>query len=245
LWIDLFYFISRAAYKEADRIIALFNRNQCIQQELGAPRERTQVISNGVDLEKYTIEKVSHQGFIVGAILRVVPIKDVMTLIRAFKIVTGLIQNVKLMLIGPTDEDLDYYKQCLSLVDILNLTDEVEFTGTVDVRAYMKQIDVLVLTSISEGQPLVILEGMASAIPIVSTDVGSCRQLLEDNRYEGACGLLTNLVSPNETAVQIIRMLNDAKSREDMGKSGRLRVERAYSQKKFIESYKNIYQELR
>ena len=245
LWIDLFYFISRAAYKEADRIIALFNRNQCIQQELGAPRERTQVISNGVDLEKYTIEKVSHQGFIVGAILRVVPIKDVMTLIRAFKIVTGLIQNVKLMLIGPTDEDPDYYKQCLSLVDILNLTDEVEFTGTVDVRAYMKQIDVLVLTSISEGQPLVILEGMASAIPIVSTDVGSCRQLLEDNRYEGACGLVTNLVSPNETAVQIIRLLNDAKLREDMGKNGRLRVERAYSQKKFIESYKNIYQELR
>lgn len=245
LWIDLFYFLSHITYKEADSIITLFQRNQGIQQEIGAPKDRTAIIANGVDLEKFTVQKVAKQGMIVAAISRIVPIKDVMTLIRAFKIVSEEIEDVKLLLIGPTDEDPDYYKQCLSLVNMLKLTEVVEFTGRVDVRNYMGQIDVLVLTSISEGQPLVILEGMASAIPIVSTDVGSCRELVEEDQFEGSCGIITNLVSPNETAVQILKLLKDPKLREEMGRNGRLRVERAYNQKKFIDSYRNIYQGLR
>lgn len=245
LWIDFFYFISVAAYKEADKIITLFERNRNIQLELGAPKERTQVISNGVDLKKYNIEKDVHEGYNVGAILRVVPIKDVMTLIRAFKIVKQTIESAKLYLIGPTDEDPEYYQQCKGLVKLLNLETEVVFTGRVDVKEYLKKIDVLVLTSISEAQPLVILEGMASGIPVVATDVGSCRELLEKDGDEGTCGIITNLVSPNETATQIIKLLRDPNLREKMGQSGRCRVERAYSKEFFIDNYRKIYEGIR
>ncbi|MCK4257999.1 MAG: GT4 family glycosyltransferase PelF [Halanaerobiales bacterium] len=245
LWIDFFYFLSTAAYKEADTIIALFERNRNIQLELGVPRDRTRVISNGVDLKRYTVEKEVHVGYNIGAILRIVPIKDVMTLIRAFKIIKETVDSVKLYLIGPTDEDPEYFQQCKGLVKILQLEENIIFTGRADVKEYFKKIDVLVLTSISEAQPLVILEGMASGIPVVSTDVGSCKELLEKDENEDVCGIVTNLVSPNETAAQILRLLKNPDLRNIMGQNGRKRVERAYSKELFIENYRKIYERIR
>ncbi len=244
LWIDFFYFISTAAYREADKIVTLFERNRQIELNLGAPVDRTFIIPNGVDLMQYTTEKIDHSGYHVGAILRVVPIKDVMTLIRAFKIVKTHIDFTKLYLIGPTDEDEEYYHECENLIRLLGLENDVIFTGRVDVRTYLKMMDVIVLTSISEGQPLVILEGMAAGVPIVSTDVGSCRELLDKNAYEDACGFITSLVSPHETAGKIVRLLENGVLRKNMGANGRKRVERAYSREQFIEGYKKIYQEL-
>ena len=244
LWINFFYFISIAAYKEADKIVTLFQRNQDIQHKLGASKEKTEIIHNGVNLENYKIEYEEHEGYNVGAILRIVPIKDVMTLIRAFKIVKDTVDSAKLYLIGPADEDKEYYQQCLGLVKLLKLEKDIIFTGRVDVKEYLKKIDVLVLTSISEGQPLVILEGMASGIPIVSTDVGGCKELLEEDGHEGSCGIVTNLVSASETAAMIIRLIKNPDLRKQMGKNGRIRAERIYSEKSFIDSYKRLYEEL-
>jgi len=245
MWIEFFYFLSQADYREADYIISLFERGQTIQRELGAPIDKTKIISNGVDTSKFNFTKKNHEGFIVGAVLRVVPIKDVMTIIRAFKIVRNYFETVKLYLIGPTDEDLDYYKQCLSLVELLKLKNDVIFTGNVDVMNYYKLIDVMVLCSISEGQPLVILESMASGIPVVATDVGSCKELLVQNEFEGECGLLTNLVDADYTAYRIIYLLENKEIREQMGSNGRKRVQRAYNKRLFLSEYHKTYQELR
>ncbi len=245
LWIDFFYFLSQADYKEADYIIALFERNQIIQRDLGAPEDKTKIIPNGIDFNKFNFIRIKHEGFVIGAVLRIVPIKDVMTIIRAFKIVKNYFDTVKLYLIGPTDEDPDYYNQCLSLVEILNLKNDVIFTGNVDVISYYKIIDVMVLSSISEGQPLVILESMASGIPVVATDVGACRELLVENEFEGACGLLTKLVDADYTASQIIYLLESKEIREQMGENGKRRVQRAYNRRMFLKEYDNLYQELR
>lgn len=245
LWIDFFYFLSQADYSEADLIIALFERNQIIQRDLGAPKDKTKIIPNGIDFNKFNFIRKEHEGFVIGAVLRIVPIKDVMTIIRSFKIVRNYFGTVKLYLIGPTDEDPDYYNQCLSLIELMNLKNDVVFTGNVDVIDYYKIIDVMVLCSISEGQPLVILESMASSIPVVATDVGACRELLIQDDYEGSCGLLTNLVDADYTASQIIYLLENREIREQMGLNGKRRVQRAYNKKLFLGEYNRIYQELR
>lgn len=245
LWIDFFYFLSQAAYSEADQIIALFKRNQHIQIELGAPKDKTNIIANGIDVKKYDLIKKKHEGFIVGSVLRVVPIKDVMTIIRAFKIVKNYFDNVKLYLIGPTEEDPDYYDQCVSLVELLNLKEDIIFTGNVEVHSYYKIIDVMVLSSISEGQPLVMLESMAASIPIVATDVGACKELLVENESDGACGLLTNLVDADYTASQIIYLLENEEVREKFGKNGKERVKNNYTKREFLRKYNKTYYELR
>ncbi|WP_418790641.1 GT4 family glycosyltransferase PelF [Phosphitispora sp. TUW77] len=244
LWIDFFYFLSIAAYKEADLVISLFERNRDIQIEMGAPKELTRVIPNSVDLKRFSAAKEKHEGYNIGAILRVVPIKDVMTLIRAFKVVKTEVHQAKLYIIGPEDEDPVYYRQCQNLIGMLKISEDVVFTGSVDVKQYLPKMDVLVLTSISEGQPMVILEGMASGIPIVASDVGACREQLQENRHEGPCGLVTRMASPNDTAAELIKLYRDPQLRENMGRNGRLRAERDFDKDEFLKTYKQIYMEL-
>ncbi len=240
-WIDFFYAISIAAYNEAELITSLYYRNRNMQIDLGASPDKTRIVPNGVEFSKFKKPKEAHEGYNIGAVLRVVPIKDVMTLIKSFKIVKEDMNNVKLHLIGPTDEDLDYYDQCVSLVNLLSLTEDVIFTGRVDVSEYLRKMDVLTLTSISEGQPLVILEGMAAGIPTVATNVGSCKEMLEKNKFEGACGIITKLASPNDTASALIKLLKNPKLRNEMSINGIKRVQRAYNKKNVVDSFNNFY----
>lgn len=79
---------------------------------------------------------------------------------------------------GGTD-DQEYADECFSLADKMNLGVRLLFTGRVNIREYMKKIDFTLLTSLSEGLPLSILESMAASRPCVTTDVGCCRELLE------------------------------------------------------------------
>lgn len=246
IWIDFFYFMSVGAYKSADMIVSLFARNREIQIELGADPDKAIVVPNGVDPNKFKVVHEQHEGKNIGAILRIVPIKDVKTLIRAFKVVKMRMPETKLFLIGPHYEDTSYHRECKNLVATLGLDESVIFTGRADVREYMKILDLLVLTSLSEGQPLVILEAMAAEIPFVATDVGACRELLEGSGEEdtGAAGIITKPVSPNETAMAIMKLLKDDELSHAMRQNARRRVEKYYRKDMFIGRYKKMYDHL-
>ncbi len=246
LWIEFFYFISKGVYATADEIVTLFNRNQEIQIELGAPAEKCAIIANGIDPLEYRTIPVHPGRMHVASILRVVPIKDVLTLIRAFKLVHDAEPEAHLSLIGPTDEDEDYYEQCQNLISILNLEDDITFTGRVNIHSILPDIDVLTLTSISEGMPLVILEGLASGIPFVATNVGSCRELLEGSEDTlGHAGIIVPPVSPNATAEAILKLLRDPELRKTYSQNGIKRVSALYSNERLTKSYKEIYDKYR
>lgn len=89
----------------------------------------------------------------IGAVLRVTPIKDVKTMIQAFGFAWEREPSLKLWIMGPWEEDQEYAKECFELVETLGLKDVV-FTGRIDVREYLGRMDMTILTSISEGQPL-------------------------------------------------------------------------------------------
>jgi glycosyltransferase involved in cell wall biosynthesis len=114
------------------------------------------------------------------------------------------------------------------------------------VKKYYSQIDVLVLTSLSEGQPLVILEGNCAGVPAVATDVGACRELLmgvsPEDQALGASGLITPVASPQETAGAIIQLWRDKDLRLRMGCAGRERTQRYYRQEQLYSSYAKLYQ---
>ncbi|MBM7624820.1 GT4 family glycosyltransferase PelF [Sporohalobacter salinus] len=246
LLIDFFYFLSTGVYRNADRVISLFNRNREIQLKLGALPDKTMVLPNGVDLDRFTTEKEEHQGLNLGAIVRIVPIKDIKTLIKAFKLVNNELSNVKLYLIGPYEEDKEYYLECKKLIKKLDLEEDIIITGRVEVTDYLKKLDLLVLTSISEGQPLVMLEGFAAEIPFVATDVGSCRELIEGGPEDdlGSAGIITNPASYVETAEAIIKLLQDKELRTEMGKIGCKRVEKYYNQEELVNNYQQLYEQL-
>ena len=79
-------------------------------------------------------------------------------------------KNVRLHIMGGVDDE-EYAAECYALVEQLKL-ENVIFTGRVDIIAYMEKLDFTILTSISEGQPLSVLESFAARRPCVTTDVG-------------------------------------------------------------------------
>jgi glycosyltransferase involved in cell wall biosynthesis len=172
----------------------------------------------------------------------------VKTFIRAVKIVVTAHPGARAVIAGPGDEDPAYLAECQALAATLGVAERVEFTGRVDVKTIYPRVDVLVLTSISEGLPLVILEAAAAGIPVVSTDVGACRELLEGrlpaDRALGASGLVTGLADPAATARAILSLARDPGLCEEMGRAARARVRAHYQEADLIRRYREIYRDL-
>ncbi|WP_426448560.1 GT4 family glycosyltransferase PelF [Paenibacillus sp. S-38] len=248
-WIDYFYHMSRGAYRTADRTIALYGGTQHIQLELGAPEDRSLIVPNGIDYETLSRlpRRTSEPGAAItfGALVRLVPIKDIKTLLYAARLAARRIPHMELWIMGPTDEDPDYYEECLALTRQLELEDIVTFTGKVSVAERLPLVDVLLLSSISEGQPLAVLEGMAAGIPWICTDVGSCRELLEgkDEHDPGVAGYVVPPVNPAAMADRMVQMYESPGQRSYMGAVGRRRVEAYYQIGHFIETYRKLYRE--
>ncbi|MBA7649857.1 hypothetical protein ES703_57656 [subsurface metagenome] len=97
------------------------------------------------------------------------------------------------------------------------------------------KIDILVLTSAREAQPLVLLEGMCAGTPCVATDVGCCRDMLED------VGFVTAAARPEETAEAVIKLCKNERLGEELIKKGREMVRLNYNVDDVIESYRDIY----
>ena len=220
------------------------------QLKRGADPKKLKLIPNGINVQQlaHLRQQKNHTSnrFMVGFVGRIVPIKDVKTFIRALKIASETIPNLEVYLVGPTEEDTEYFQECQRLVEVLDLESVAHFTGSADVRIYYSQLDVLVLTSLSEGQPLVVLEGNCAGIPVIATDVGACRELLMgisiEDRALGDSGIITPVASPNETARAIIRLWHDEGLRLRMGRAGQKRTERFYRQEQLYSTYNNLYQ---
>lgn len=250
MWINLFLGLGKVTYQEADHIFTLFEGNRKLQVEYGAPPDNIQVIPNGVDIERMaeTPNRAlprDNSRFRVGYVGRIVPIKDIKTLIKAARIVAQELPNVEFYLCGPADEDPEYFAECQTLVDALGLRKVIKFTGPVDVKAYYPCFDVQVLTSISEGQPLVVLEGFCSGLPCVASDVGACREMIEGRGAEdqalGPAGLVTWVGNPRQTAEAILRIQRDPELRQRMSRAAMERVRRYYDQRQLLQSYAQIY----
>jgi glycosyltransferase involved in cell wall biosynthesis len=117
------------------------------------------------------------------------------------------------------------------------------------VKKVYPEIDVMVLTSISEGQPLTILEAACAGVPTVATDVGACRELLEgrlpEDKALGAGGRITGAGAAAQTAAALLEILGDAELRQKMAQSGIARTEKLYRQSQVLARYGEVYERYR
>ncbi|MEG2206978.1 MAG: GT4 family glycosyltransferase PelF [Clostridia bacterium] len=246
LWIHMFYMFTRCAYHYATRVTSLFHRASAIQQEIGCPAEKCVVIPNGVQYEQFaSIPRKEPDGWMdVGAVVRVVPIKDIKTMLYAFSLVCAEEAHVRLHIMGTLDEDAEYYEECLQLKEELQL-DRVIFTGRVNVREYMRKLDFTLLTSLSEGQPLAVLESMAASRPAVTTNVGCCNELLDgvDDDY-GAAGICAPVMHQSALAMAILTLCASPPLVFRMGEAGRKRVDALYRHKDMLDRYEQLFREV-
>ncbi len=248
IWIDQFMKMSRLAYSRADIVTSLYERARQLQIELGCPEEKTKVTPNGIDVWRLADipgKREEDEGIInVGAIIRITPIKDVKTMIQAFAFAHAQMPNLHLWLMGPNDEDPEYARECYEQVDMLGIED-ITFTGRIDIRDYLGRMDMTILTSISEGQPLTILESFAAHKPVIATDVGNCRELIYGDGDEfGPAGILAHIMNLQEITNAILDLAKDSKLREEMGENGYKRVMSQFKVEDMRKTYLDIYQSL-
>ena len=245
IWIEQFRKMSMLAYERADLVTSLYAHARELQIELGCPAEKTVVTPNGIDETRFVNltrpDFMSPDQIHIGAILRVTPIKDVKTMLRAFAYAKERVPNLKLWIMGPTEEDEEDARECFEMVGLIG-TDDVEFTGRVNVTDYMAGLDMTILTSISEGQPLTILESYAAHKPVIATDVGNCRGLIygEDDDF-GAAGILTHIMNVAEIADAMVQLAKKKNLRESMGEVGYKRLMRKYRVEDMKKTYSDIY----
>jgi glycosyltransferase involved in cell wall biosynthesis len=247
MWVDAFVCYSRACYQACTRIITLYEGNQQFQREDGAPEDKLLVIPNGIDYARYSAipRPAGARPFSIGLIGRVVPIKDVKTFIRACAILREVIPDFRAYVMGPTEEDEKYFEECKLLVRHLSLEDAIVFTGRVRLDENLEKIDVLVMTSISEAQPLVILEAGAAGIPAVATDVGACREMILGRAGEtpglGPGGIVTELANPTATAEALIKLHTQRDFYRQCSRAIQERVRRYYDIALVDSSYRELY----
>lgn len=253
LWIDFFDLLGRLAYERSECITALYQGNARLQNEFGAAADKLAIIPNGIDTSRFTEichEKLSRipdplETVTVGFLGRVVPIKDVKTLLRAARLVANQYTNVRFLVAGPTDEDPEYFFECKALTKQLALEEIVDFAGRMNPSDFLRKSDIMLLTSISEGLPFAILEASAAGLPVVATDVGSCRELLTypingDNSF-GPSGLVSEVANPGSTAAALNQLVGSPQLRRELGLNGLKRVEAGYRQEDIIARYRQLY----
>ncbi len=251
LWVNMFTSYSRACYEASAQIITLFEGNQTLQLEDGADQEKLRVIPNGVDFDRYSkIERdPAPRPTTITLIGRVVSIKDVKTFIRACALLRSSVPDLQALVLGPTDEEEDYFQSCQDMVKFMGLEETVLFLGRVRLDEYLGKVDAIVLTSVSEAQPLVILEGGAAGVPSVATDVGACREMILGRSSEdpqlGPGGGVTPLSNPEATAQELSRLLTDPDWHARCSQAIRERVRRYYNKIDLDRTYRQLYEEQR
>lgn len=251
LWVRFFEAIGKLAYDASDDIIALYEANRLRQITDGAKAERTQSIPNGIDVDGLAPlveqrKKGPHR--IVSLIGRVVPIKDIKTFIRAIFIASRTLPNIEGWIIGPEEEDQAYAVECRALVESLGLQHHVKFLGFQRIDDMLPQVDIIALTSISEALPLVVLEGFAAGVPSITTDVGSCRQLIEgvdeEDRAIGVAGKVVPIANPAAFAQAVLSLLSDDAAWDAAQQAGLTRVRRYYTKAQMVGRYRALYERL-
>jgi glycosyltransferase involved in cell wall biosynthesis len=240
----------RAGFKEllygavcqfSDQIIAVCPTAYRTFAQTGfIPERKLMVINNGTRLDAFlrVQPRVQDGRFVFGIVGRLVPVKDHRSLLEAFSLVLRQYPACQLEILGDGPLRGELQRQASAL----GISANTVFHGyRADVPAFMERIDVSILCSLSEGLPLSVLEAMAAGLPIVGTDVGETKPLVEGAN----CGWLCAPGEPGELSKAMLRAANaTAEERHAMGARARHFAVNSYSLARMVDDYESLFDRL-
>lgn len=210
------------------------------------PRTGLVTIPNGIRLDRFQpASPVSRRQLsdmlelaagtaLIGTVGRLNAVKDQGSLLRAFRMVHDAMPATALLLIGDGPERAEL----VALAHAEGVYDSVHFLGDrSDVDVLLQGLDLFVMSSLSEGYSIALLEAGASALPIVATDVGGNAEIVED----GVSGRLVPAGNPAALAAAMLAVLSDRELAGRMGRAGRAWVLEQGSFQLMAERYAAIY----
>jgi glycosyltransferase involved in cell wall biosynthesis len=217
-------------------------------QELGFPREKIVRIYNGVDLEKFAgarsgglrAELGCPEGTrLVGMVANLRGPKGYEYFVQAARRVVDSMPQTRFVAVGDIDRQI--LMRLSDLVDKLDLRDRFVFVGfREDVPAILRDVDVFVLSSISEGFSLATVEAMAAGKPVVVTRCGGPEEVIDDGRT----GFLVPPADPEALASRICELLADPERAAILGQNARAKVSSAFSMERMVHQYERLYERL-
>lgn len=220
-------------------------REALIRHE-GLPPRRVSVIYNGIDCECYTTADdpnvvrrelgLNPDHFVIIHVARLNALKDHQTAVRAFARVHESLPRARLLLVGngETRRAIETEISERRLQEYVILAGERR-----DVPRLLSACDTLWLTSVSEGIPLTIIEGMAAGLPIVATNVGGVPEIVQHD----LTGLLAPAADDASLAAAVLRLAADAPLRRRLALEGQRRARELFSEQRMVDAYAELYDE--
>jgi len=229
-------------YHYADLVTALGTFNKSWQLEFGASDSKIRITPNGTDHERFQApSRAPRDRPVVVTVARIYRLKGIDYLLRAAAIVRSRFGSVLFRILGEV-ADQEYFKECQAIVAENGLENIIEFGNTKDPAPALRDADIFCLPSISEGMPYVILEAMFSGLPVVATDVGNVREMLNGE------GIVVPPADPSSLANALLSFLEDPETahyhRVSVGEAGQRRALTHYTTKKAVGRFKEIYESL-
>jgi glycosyltransferase involved in cell wall biosynthesis len=232
--------LNRLAYARADVLAPHSTFNRRWQLRGGGAPERMRTMYNGISPDDFPEAQSEPDVPTIVFVGRIDRLKDLHTLIRAFKIVRDELPEARLRIFGPvTPDNEEYHRTCLALIDSLGLAGSAAFEGRIPrtVDAY-EAGHVVALTSISEGFPFTVVEAMSVGRPPVCTDVGGVCEAVGD------AGIVVPPRDVEAVARGCLRLLTDDAVRRELGQRARQRVLERFTLQQWTDAYRDIYVDL-
>jgi glycosyltransferase involved in cell wall biosynthesis len=230
--------LSRAAYAAADYVAPVTEANATWERGLGVDPRKIRVIQNGIEAPAtYTDPPGNLKVVSVG---RIDPLKDVQTMLRVAVEVARRVPGVSFEYWGPPTKGQETYAlACEELARRLGAESHFRFMGrTEDPNGVVRDADVVLMTSISEGLPMSILEAMSQARPVVATAVGGVPEVLR------GCGIVPPPGDVHAIATGVAMLLRNPQLAARLGQRGFARVHRLYTRTACLDGYRDLLGEL-
>jgi polysaccharide biosynthesis protein PelF len=238
--------VCKLVYAAADVISPVCDYNKRWETRFGADEAKIERIYNSVDTEFFRPHPKPPETERVPTVVaatRVFPLKDLETMIRAAAVVRDRIPSVRFIVFGATTDEPEYFARCQALVEKLRLTRNFTFAGLCERshRIYTTG-DISVISSVSEAFPFAVIESMACGRPVVATDVGGIREVLEGGTEP--LGVIVPPRNPEALGAGIIQLLTDERLRKHLGEKAREEVVKKYHKEFFTNAYLQVYRRL-
>jgi glycosyltransferase involved in cell wall biosynthesis len=233
--------VERALATITDRLIAVSDEVRDELVALGvAPASKFAVVPYGFDLEdrlsgdgSKRAELDAGDAFVVGWAGRLTEIKRPFDLVRTVAKVDGTV----LVLLG----DGELRDELVELSRTLGIDDRVRFLGYVDdIGQWYAAFDAFLLTSLNEGTPVVAIEALAAGVPVVATDAGGTRTVVDD----GETGFVVPIGDVDALAERLQQLRDDAELRTRFAESGRARMRERFSTQRMLDDVERLYAEV-
>ncbi len=222
-------------------------RHDIVTRFAVAPAAKTVVVPLGLDLDQLlempdgaadlrAAIGASPTDVIVGYAGRMVPVKDLPTLIRAFAQAHTAVPALRLVLAGDGPER----PQAEALAREHGIAERLHFIGWVDdLPRFYATLDIFALSSLNEGTPVAAIEAMAAARPVVATEVGGVPDVVEHD----TTGVLVPSRDVAAFSAALVALARDRSRRVSMGLVGRERARTRYAHRRLVDDIEALYEQ--